>query len=442
MIEVGQVAMVPVESIISEDRTREDLGNIEELRSNMQKSGLIAPLAVKVMDNEKYKLLAGGRRFTVLSSEEGVTHIPCRIFNRDLNELEMAIIEESENLHRKEMTWIEKDKLTAKIHRLHQELYGVKAPGPNQDGWGNKDTAEALGVKSAGAITEALKRAELFEEHPELFSECKTASDASKVINKFSEAIIKQQIVAEMEEKGLDVTLQKLNDAYIIRDFFVGVKELPDNLFHFVEIDPPYGIDLMKVKQKDGDISQYKSESYNEIDKEEYPKFLDDLFKECYRVMADNSWMVVWFGPEPWFNIVYKSILRAGFNCKRIPGIWTKTGPGQANSPQLNLANTYEMFFYAWKGRPVINKAGHSNTFHYATVPPQQKVHPTERPLDLMKEIYETFCLPGSRALIPFLGSGVSLLAATLTGMSALGFEKSKEYKDSFLVKAHNLIHK
>jgi site-specific DNA-methyltransferase (adenine-specific) len=440
MIDVGKVGMVPIDKVIVDDRTREDMGNLEELRANMQKNGLIGPLAFLALPNGYFKLLAGGRRFAVISSEPGVTEVPARIYERELNELEMAIIEESENLYRKEMTWIEKDKLTAKIHRLNQELYGVKGPGPTAEGWGTKETAEAIGAKSRTEITEALKRTAFFEEHPELFVDCKTASDASKVISKVSEAAVKQQIAAEIEEKGMNVTLQKLNDAYIIRDFFEGVKELPDNLFHLIEIDPPYGIKLMDIKQKDSAVSQYQTESYNEIDSEEYPKFLEDLFKECYRVAAENSWLICWFAPEPYFNMVYKSIMRSGFNCRRIPLIWTKTGPGQTNNPQLYLANTYEMAFYAWKGRPVINKAGHANTFHYSTVPPSQKCHPTERPLALMKELYETFAFPGSRLLIPFLGSGNGLLAASELGISALGFEKSREYKDSFLVKAHNLL--
>ena len=101
------------------------------------------------------------------------------------------------------------------------------------------------------------------------------------------------------------------------------------------------------------------------------------------------------------------------------------------------LANSCETFFYAWKGRPAINKAGRSNEFDYPPVPPQQKTHPTERPVALMKDIYETFAFPGSRLLIPFLGSGSGLIAADEVGMSGVGFELSKANRDSFLVKIH-----
>jgi DNA modification methylase len=56
-----------------------------------------------------------------------------------------------------------------------------------------------------------------------------------------------------------------------------------------------------------------------------------------------------------------------------------------------------------------------------------------------MKEIYDTFAFTGSRVLIPFLGSGNGLIAADQLAMSPVGFELSKQYRDSFLVKVHNM---
>jgi DNA modification methylase len=57
----------------------------------------------------------------------------------------------------------------------------------------------------------------------------------------------------------------------------------------------------------------------------------------------------------------------------------------------------------------------------------------------MMKDIYETFVGPNTRLLIPFLGSGNGLIAAHELGISASGFELSKAYKDSFLVKVSNI---
>jgi site-specific DNA-methyltransferase (adenine-specific) len=154
--------------------------------------------------------------------------------------------------------------------------------------------------------------------------------------------------------------------------------------------------------------------------------------------MADHSWLICWFAPEPWFEIVYQELLKAGFTTSRMCGIWTKSY-GQTKRPETKLANAYEMFFYARKGNPVLNKQGRINIFDFPPVPAQKKTHPTERPVELMKEVYDTFAFPGSRVLIPFLGSGNGLIAAHQLGLSPIGFELSKEYRDSFLVKVHSM---
>ncbi|MBE9593717.1 MAG: ParB N-terminal domain-containing protein, partial [Proteobacteria bacterium] len=180
-IQVGKVAMVPLELIIIENRARQEMGDLANLESNLKQSGLIQPLAVKSNPDGTYRLLAGERRFTILERNE-VKEIPVRIYDEDLSELEMKIIEKSENLHRKDMEYFEMDALTAEIHQMQQELLGVKAPGPGQDGWGMRDTADMVGAKSPATVVESVKRAEAREAFPELFENCKSANDASKMI--------------------------------------------------------------------------------------------------------------------------------------------------------------------------------------------------------------------------------------------------------------------
>jgi len=438
MINVGRVAMIPTTSIEIDDRARQDLGDLESLESSLKESGLIQPLAVKELDDNKFQLLAGERRYTVLVMN-GVSEIPVRIYPQDISEIEMKVIEKAENFYRKDMEYWEYDKLVLEIHEMQQAIHGIAHRG-GAAGTGHKlkDTAEMFGVTDA-SISTAIKRAEAREAIPELFEHCKSQSDANKVLKKIDETIVKQTIVEKLErEKSGNSDLTKLANAFVIGDFFEGVKKIPDGIMHVVEIDPPYGIDLNKVKKSDGE-SQYQKSDYNEVDTGDYDKFILNLLKECYRVMTDHSWLILWFAPEPWFEFMYSALIQAGFKTTRMCGIWTKPS-GQTMQPQTRLANSYEMFFYAWKGQPALNKAGRSNVFNYSPVPPTQKTHPTERPVDLITEIYSTFAFPGSRILIPFLGSGSGLIAAHLLNMSAVGFELSKGYRDSFLVKIHNGI--
>jgi DNA modification methylase len=436
-IEIGIVGMINTDKVIFEDRVREELGDLVGLENNMKESGLITPLAVKDNKDGTYKLLAGGRRFTILK-ENNVQQIPVRIYEEDLSILEMKIIEKSENFYRKDLEYFEMDALTAEIHSMKQQLCGVKAPGPGQDGWGMRDTADMVGAKSPATVVESVKRAEAREAFPELFENCKSANDASKMIKKMDEALIKQTIADKLDMQNTKGTLHQLSKCFIVKDFLEGVKEIPDGIMHLVEIDPPYAINLAAKKKKEGE-SQYMLSDYNEIDSEDYINFMYNTFKECYRVMTDHSWLICWFAPEPYFCSIYELLIKAGFGTTRMCGIWTKSSPAQNMHPMTRLSNSYEMFFYAWKGQPVLNKAGRNNEFNFSPIPSNQKVHPTERPIELTDELYRTFAFPGSRILIPFLGSGNGIISAHHLGMSPTGFELSKSCKDSFLVKVHGM---
>ncbi len=435
-IDTGRVAMIPITSIDIGDRARQEMGDLQDLENSLKSTGLIQPLAVKLLENERYLLLAGERRYTVLLANQ-VIEVPARIYEGEISALKMKIIEKSENFYRKDFEYYEYDALINEIHTLEQQIKGTSAPGPGHGGHKLKDTAEMFGVTDASVST-AIKRAEARDAFPELFESCKTQKDATNVIKKMSESIIKETIAEKLDrDKQGGSTLTKLANCYVLGDFFEGIKKIPDGVMHLVEIDPPYAVGLQTAKKVEGE-SIYNLDEYNEVDKDDYPVFLSKVFKECYRVMADHSWMIVWFGMHPWFETVFKEINHAGFNSTRLCGLWLKR-TGQSKRPEMHLANSYETFFYAWKGRPALNKAGRTNIFEYSPVPSIQKSHPTERPIELMQELYNTFAFSGSRILIPFLGSGNGLIAAHNLGMSSIGFELSKSYRDSFLVRVNEM---
>jgi len=59
-------------------------------------------------------------------------------------------------------------------------------------------------------------------------------------------------------------------------------------------------------------------------------------------------------------------------------------------------------------------------------------IHPTQKPLQLMKFLIETFTDPGDVVLDPVAGSGVVLLAAEQLGRKSFGFEIKREYVRGF----------
>lgn len=440
-----EVLVINREEIDFGERRREDYGDLEKLAQSIKEKGLIQPIAVwrreEVKENEKpYLLLAGGRRFMATAIIE-MQELPCRVFTGELTDLTYREIELIENIERKDLSWQEQVFLQKEINDLMVEKYGQKIVKGNQygdaedSGWSKKDTAELLG-KSAASVVRDIQVAEALEVFPAL-AEAKNKSEAERMLKKLKAQAIEEALLEKIQEQeksgGLDAKKKRLIDSYIVRDFFDGVKDIPDGSIDCVEIDPPYAINLHEQKK---DFT-YDKDSYNEMDPKAYRKLLQKLFKECYRVMAENSWLLCWYAPEPWAEEVFSAIQDAGFNLKRLPGIWVKPN-GQSMRPEKYLANAYEPFYYAAKGTPAIQKPGRTNVFSYNPVPPQKKIHPTERPVELIQEVLDTFCVYGNRVLVPFLGSGNTLLAATNLKLDCVGFDLSNSYKDGFKLRVQS----
>lgn len=57
-----------------------------------------------------------------------------------------------------------------------------------------------------------------------------------------------------------------------------------------------------------------------------------------------------------------------------------------------------------------------------------EKIHPTQKPVELLKRLIELFTDPGDVVIDPVAGSGSTLIAAERTGRKAYGFEIKKEF--------------
>jgi len=435
-----KVDIINLSDIEFGNRKREEYGDIDELSHSIKVKGMITPMAVQTTpnNNKPYLLVAGGRRYKA-AELIGLKQVPVRVYEGELTELDFREIELFENIHRKDLEWKERVRQEREIHLLQIEKYGEKiSTSPDAKGHTLKDTGQMLGM-SGEHVRQSIIIANTMDKFPQLFEGIKTKADASKIVKAISEKVIKDEIVKRVEEhKKVNPNKNNLSDFFILESFFHGVERIPKGSINLVEIDPPYAIDLLnakKTKHRNRNINY--GDSYNEIDIESYPNFIKKTLKLCYEVMTDHSWLIMWFAPEPWFEYMYSWIIEAGFTTRRICGIWKKH-IGQNNRPELYLSNSYEMFFYAKKGTPVIAKP-HGSIFDFPPIPPQRKVHPTERPIELTNEIYSTFAFPGANILIPFLGSGNGLISANQLNMNAIGFELSKEFRDSFIVRTHNI---
>lgn len=427
--------IVPITDITEGVRFREDYGDLTDLIHSIRTHGLINPISVYPNSNDGYTLVAGGRRFRALR-ELAQEIIPVRVFTTKLTDLELRILELAENTQRKDMSWQEDANLKREIHKLQQAQFGTTTPGPTeQKGWRVEDTASMLGV-SRSSVSQAIALAESMEKLSSVidFSKVKTAKEATSKINNISEAMIRRELVQRAENKKASGTfLQQLFDSYIIGDAIEYMKKLPDNTFDCVICDPPYGININSVK-KDNEC-----ETYTEVEQKNYLIFIRAVLEQTYRVAKPNSFCILWFGVEPWFEYIYQIGKEVGYEGNRIPGIWAKPN-GQSLNPSQQLATAFEPFFVFRKGSPILAKPGRVNIFAYSPVPPQKKYHPTQKPLELATEIIQTFSFENGKILVPFLGSGVDIIAAAKSKRQAMGYDLADEHKGGFIQEAKLLF--
>jgi ParB-like chromosome segregation protein Spo0J len=438
----AKLCTIALEDIEVTDRFRKDYGDLNELALSITEKGQLQNLVVCTNGIEPgskpYRLLAGGRRYKTMTEKLNMTEASALVFSHELDKCEMLEVEWEENSRRKDLSWQEDVAIKAEIQKERTLKFGVKV-GKSADSVGVsiRDTAAALNVSPA-TMSQDVNLARAAEIAPQIFEGCKTKKDALKALKLATESIMRAERAEKIQEKiGDDSKMRSILDRYIIGDFFEHESEIPDGTIDFCEIDPPYAMNLDKAKKLSG--TRYSMEDYNEVSLEDYGAFMAHVIKVAFRVMTTHSYGVLWHAPDPWGPILYELLTTVGFETTRLTGKWIKPS-GQCHQPQRYLANACEEFFYFWIGSPSIVRQGRTNVFAYTPVAATKKLHPTERPMELIQEILSTFCWDGSRILVPFLGSGKTILAAETLGMKAFGYELSESFKEGFTIQAHELM--
>jgi len=253
---------------------------------------------------------------------------------------------------------------------------------------------------------------------------------------------LSSRATTEIMSKPENRVKQQLIDSYIIGDAFEGLAKIQSGVIQYVEADPPYGIHLLsRMRGFQSDRATFAAEDYHEVKEKDYEEFLGTMLSECYRVMTKNSWLTLWIGIDPWAEVAYQLLLKTGFKTNRVFAIWHKAKPPYHSSqPHTHLASAYDAFYYARKGDATLFRQGQPNLFSYPQVP--RKEHPTEKPIELLTHMTSLFTLPGCTVLVPFLGSGNTLLAAANCGcQAASGFDLAVNYKNAFNLKVLGQIY-
>ena len=259
-------------------------------------------------------------------------------------------------------------------------------------------------------VSEAKK---IKEVRPELFEEVKQGK--RKLHEVFAE-IKKEETILKLKEDVKEVESEELN--LFEGDCLTEINKIENDSVACLIIDPPYGIDYQ---------SNYKLAKHDKIDSDTSDAFklLDKSLKMVKPKMKKDSHVYIFTTWKVYEKV--KPIVEKYFEVKNCL-IWNKNNwsMGDLNG---NYAEKYEMIIFATQGnRRLLGEKRPINVLDFERT--NNSNHPTEKPVELLKELIKNSTVEGEVVLDYFAGSGSTMVASKELNRVSYGIEKDKNYID------------
>lgn len=401
---MSEVELFPIDMlIISEERQREGIGGgkqaeekMKELMASIEKNGLFNPILIDGQD----KLIAGYRR-TIAHKRLGRTEVPA-LRRESLTDLQREEIELDENIQRQDLTWQERAAAVAKIHEIK------KAQDPN---WSQIDTAAVIG-KERQQVRESISLVTMMEHFPQL----KKAKNMFQAVNQMKSLAKGMLRVQDVKENPIDYG--RLEEKILLGDSVELIKSIPDESFHHIITDPPFGIDFdSRISDGTDAVTQYEDSAKS------YRRILG-MAPDLYRVLKPDGFCI-WFLGITWYEEA-KSVFRsAGFTVDEIPIIWDRSG-GKTFSRRGDryFKRGYDIALHCLKGNAELTKRDRANIFRFDPPDNSETEQSVERPIELYAELINYLSLRGETIADFFVGSGSCAAAAAINKRDFFGIEQ------------------
>ncbi len=243
----------------------------------------------------------------------------------------------------------------------------------------------------------------------------------NELTNNYNNGSTKQEIVEQESEKGIKLTLEKLNELIeedynklIIGDCLKEIPKLNNEIIDCLIIDPPYGQDYQ---------SHHRNNKFKKIKYDNQKAFdlLDNSLKLIKPKLNKNSHIYIF---TSWKVIEkVKPIIEKYFDIKNCL-VWDKVNPGMGDTVGGNYGEQYELIIFAKQGNKklVVDKRP-INILSFRKVTEGLMKHPTQKPIELIKELINNSTKENELVVDYFAGSCSTLTAAKELNRRWLGIE-------------------
>ncbi len=198
-------------------------------------------------------------------------------------------------------------------------------------------------------------------------------------------------------------------------DCLAGLHSLDSDIFDLALIDPPYTDYHSNHRQdKKSKLSQGIIQQTREEQVEVVRESIRCLKNDCAFFLFTN-----------WENIHWLQRPFASFFRNMI--IWDK-GNWTAGDLGGSFGNKYEVVFLGVKGKGWTYRGGRDNDIWSIPRPGTNRIHPTEKPVELYLKCIKVATDPGAYILDPYCGSFSSAVAAYNLKCNFFGYELDKDF--------------
>lgn len=217
----------------------------------------------------------------------------------------------------------------------------------------------------------------------------------------------------------------------IVGDCIEGLRMLPDASVDAMVTDPPYCSGAVGEAQRTGAKGQgLRSETRarlrwftgDNMGTAGLVALLRAVAFESMRVVKPEG-SAVFFCDWRMVSSVQPAIESAGLRYQGLV-VWDKGSLGLG----LGFRPQHELALHFTYGAPVYHDKGTSNVIRCRRVHASQRLHPTEKPVELLRQLVRVVAPRGGVVLDPFCGSGSTGEAAIAEGCSFIGLERDADY--------------
>jgi len=407
------------ESAAAKRRARIDFGDIERLAMSIKEFGLMHPVVVQELetpvDGKTHVLVAGERRIRACLML-GMNEIQATLFE-GLTDLRRKTMELEENLRRKNLDWPEEDMCIKQIHELKQIEYGTPVGDPTgkKTGWGVRDTASLLN-RSIGSVSNDIQMAKVLEERPDLLKQVRNKPKV--VANKIVKRVLEnERLELLVKSKGIDIGVDLREGSCV--DL---IKTLDDNSIDCLLTDPPFASPGI-VNSGSAHRKTYNLTKSNVSNLDYMLPLYDKLLPELSKKLRVGAHIYIFCGMGEHYMYLYKNLSRYGFLVDELPLIWYK-GRSTVVAKDYSYLSSYEPIIFGHYGKKKLGLLKPvKNVLSVDPIHPSKRVHPLQRPDELLRILINNSTLPGQTILDCFAGSGSTLKVARDLQRKAIGFE-------------------